>query len=413
MAPGAHRHLARRRRPDGAGVGDMASLELRGVEKEFDRGPKVIRGVDLRVEDGEFMVLVGPSGCGKSTLLRLIAGLEEISEGDLLIDGVRANDVAPSRRGVAMVFQNYALYPHLTVAENMGLSLRIGSRMPRREVEAAVGRVAEVLHLSHLLGRHPRQLSGGQRQRVAIGRAIVRKPRAFLFDEPLSNLDAALRLEMRFELARLHRELGTTMVHVTHDQVEAMTLGDRIAVVNGGRIEQVGKPVELYDRPANQFVAGFLGSPTMNFVPCRVLGGDSEHATLAVDGAGTLAVPVPAASLAVGAEVTLGVRPEHLAVASEGDGVAASVDVVEHLGDSQILHLLLPDGQTVVAKRPAERASPSPGDRVRLRPRPEACHLFAPDGRSLGNGRSRGPLGRKSTRLNSSHQSTSRMPSSA
>src|SRR5947209_15319283 len=244
----------------------MGSVSLRGVRKSFGT-VDVIKGVDLDVVDGEFLVFVGPSGCGKSTMLRMIAGLESIDGGDLMIDGQRANDVRPADRGAAMVFQNYALYPHMTVAQNMGFALKMAG-VGAKERDQQVRRAADVLRIGDLLERMPKELSGGQRQRVAIGRAIVRKPRVFLFDEPLSNLDAALRVNMRIELSRLHRELGTTMIYVTHDQVEAMTLGDRIAVFNAGVIEQLGRPLDLYQRPANQFVAGFLGSPRMNFIRC-------------------------------------------------------------------------------------------------------------------------------------------------
>ncbi|MGC3996564.1 MAG: sn-glycerol-3-phosphate ABC transporter ATP-binding protein UgpC [Anaeromyxobacter sp.] len=362
----------------------MASLQLRNLEKQYDRGPRVIQGVSLDIADGELMVLVGPSGCGKSTTLRMIAGLEDITGGDLYIGGVRANDVPPAQRGVAMVFQNYALYPHMTVAENMGFSLRIGAGLPRREVRAAVERAAEVLQITHLLERRPRELSGGQRQRVAIGRAIVRKPRVFLFDEPLSNLDAALRLQMRVELARLHQELGATMVYVTHDQVEAMTLGDRIAVFNEGVIEQVGRPLDLYDRPANQFVGGFLGSPRMNFVPCAVAEQREDAVALRIDGHAPLPLPVRLPPVAAGTAVTLGVRPEHLEIAPEGDGIPARVELTEHLGDTQIVYASLPGTRhTVTVKRAVERLALTTGEVVRLRPRADACHVFGPDGRNL------------------------------
>ena len=242
----------------------MGNVVLQGVRKRYGAA-EVICGIDLEVKDGEFMVFVGPSGCGKSTTLRMIAGLDEISQGDILIDGVRANDIHPADRGAAMVFQSYALYPHMTVAENMGFSLRMAG-VSKQERQNQVGRIAEVLRMSELLERFPKELSGGQRQRVAIGRAIVRKPKVFLFDEPLSNLDAALRVNMRIELSRLHKELGTTMIYVTHDQVEAMTMGDRIAVFNKGRVEQLGAPMELYNQPANEFVATFLGAPRINLI---------------------------------------------------------------------------------------------------------------------------------------------------
>src|ERR1700743_3142776 len=243
----------------------MGELVLRNVTKTYGEGPQVIQGIDLHIPDGQFTVFVGPSGCGKSTMLRMIAGLETVTGGDILIDGVRVNDLQPADRGISMVCQSYALYPHMTVAENMGFSLKLSGKS-KQEVREAVGRAAEILQITHLLERKPKALSGGQRQRVAIGRAIVRKPRVFLFDEPLSNLDAALRVKMRIELSRLHRELGTTMIYVTHDQVEAMTMGTRIAVFNQGRIEQLGAPLSLYNAAANQFVRGFLGAPRINLV---------------------------------------------------------------------------------------------------------------------------------------------------
>ncbi|WP_081050418.1 ABC transporter ATP-binding protein, partial [Chromobacterium subtsugae] len=248
----------------------MSRLSLSNIRKVYDDGNAVIHDVSLDIRDGEFMVFVGPSGCGKSTMMRMIAGLEDISAGELRIDGQLANDIEPAKRGVAMVFQSYALYPHMTVRGNMAFSLKLAGKS-KAEIDAAVNRAAQTLQIEHLLERKPKALSGGQRQRVAIGRAIVRKPGVFLFDEPLSNLDAALRVQMRIELARLHKELGSTMIYVTHDQVEAMTMGDRIAVFHAGRIEQVGTPLELYNRPANRFVAGFLGSPKMNFIAARPL----------------------------------------------------------------------------------------------------------------------------------------------
>ncbi|MDP9109968.1 MAG: sn-glycerol-3-phosphate ABC transporter ATP-binding protein UgpC, partial [Pseudomonadota bacterium] len=247
----------------------MADVTLRNVTKSFG-ATSILQGIDLEIRDGEFMVFVGPSGCGKSTLLRVIAGLEEITGGDLLIGGRRVNDVPPAGRGIAMVFQSYALYPHMNLYDNMAFGLKL-SRVPKKEIDAAVQHAAKILHIEHLLERKPKDLSGGQRQRVAIGRAIVRKPEVFLFDEPLSNLDASLRVRMRYEFAKLHEELNTTMVYVTHDQVEAMTLADRIAVLSAGRIEQVGTPLELYEHPDNVFVAGFIGSPRMNLIPAEVV----------------------------------------------------------------------------------------------------------------------------------------------
>ena len=298
----------------------MAALTLIGVHKRYERMP-VLHDIDLDIADGEFVVFVGPSGCGKSTLLRCIAGLEAISEGELRIDGQRSNEVPPAQRGLSMVFQSYALYPHMTVAENMSFGLRLAG-LPGTEIAVRVRQAAQALHLAPLLDRRPAQLSGGQRQRVAIGRAIVRQPRAFLFDEPLSNLDAALRVQMRLELSRLHAELGTTMLYVTHDQAEAMTLADRIVVFNAGRIEQVGPPMVLYREPVNEFVAAFLGSPRINLLPASVLG------------AGT-----PAALARVG------VRPEHLQMQTLGtqhgpaSRLRAHIRLVEPLGDSCHVHL--------------------------------------------------------------------------
>src|SRR4051812_26438129 len=305
----------------------MGQVSLRGVRKSFG-SVDVIKGVDLEVDDGEFLVFVGPSGCGKSTMLRMIAGLETIDGGDLLIDGQRANDVRPSDRGAAMVFQSYALYPHMTVAENMGFALKMAG-VGRAEREAQVRRAADVLRIGDLLARMPKELSGGQRQRVAIGRAIVRKPRVFLFDEPLSNLDAALRVNMRIELSRLHRELGTTMIYVTHDQVEAMTMGTRIAVFNQGRIEQLGAPLALYNAPANEFVAGFLGAPRINLVDRPGAGASPAHQAL-------WSALLPSASAQVR---RAGLRAEHLHVQAPGGGIVATVVLAEHLGDASVLHL--------------------------------------------------------------------------
>ncbi len=303
----------------------MARLSLQGIHKRYGE-QDVIRGIDLEVEDGEFLVFVGPSGCGKSTTLRMIAGLEAISQGTLLIDDQRANELPPAERGAAMVFQSYALYPHMSVAENMGFALKMAG-VPKAEREAQVRKTAETLKLTALLDRRPAQLSGGQRQRVAIGRAIVRKPKVFLFDEPLSNLDAALRLEMRIELARLHRQLGATMVYVTHDQTEAMTLGDRIAVFHQGRIEQLGTPRDLYEDPATEFVAGFIGSPSINLVDRPASGASPAHQALWSSWAAAL----PAAQ-------RLGIRPEHLQLAPAGQGVPAQLDFAEHLGDTHLLY---------------------------------------------------------------------------
>jgi multiple sugar transport system ATP-binding protein len=326
------------------------------------------------VRDGEFLVFVGPSGCGKSTLLRMIAGLEEISGGELQIDGRRANDVRPADRGAAMVFQSYALYPHMTVADNMGFALRMaGVRRPEREQQ--VRRAAESLRITELLGRYPRELSGGQRQRVAIGRAIVRKPKVFLFDEPLSNLDAALRVNMRIELARLHEEIGTTMVYVTHDQVEAMTLGDRIAVFNQGRIEQLGAPLELYQRPANEFVAAFLGAPRINFVDRPADGSAPAHWAL-------WSALLPAAP--AGAR-RAGIRPEHLRLGADGHGVPARVELVEHLGDAAVVHLRV-DGvrELLHAKVAGQGLAVEAGRPVALQVESGAALAFDDGGRRIG-----------------------------
>jgi multiple sugar transport system ATP-binding protein len=335
----------------------MGQVSLRGIRKTYDR-KEVIQGIDLEVEQGEFLVFVGPSGCGKSTTLRMIAGLESITAGDLLIDDVRANDLRPSDRGAAMVFQSYALYPHMTVAENMGFALKMAgtSKAQRKE---QVGRAAEILRITDLLDRYPKELSGGQRQRVAIGRAIVRKPKVFLFDEPLSNLDAALRVNMRIELSRLHKELGTTMIYVTHDQVEAMTMGDRIAVFNAGKIEQIGGPMELYRRPANEFVAGFIGSPRMNFIDRPLEGGArGPHRDLwqqLAPGTG-------------GDTHRVGIRPEHLDVTTPQEGVQATVELVEQLGDSIMVHVRV-DGlaNLVIAKVASGDRQISAGQTVGLK----------------------------------------------
>ncbi len=369
----------------------MASVRLAGITKQYDGNP-VIKGIDLDIADGEFVVLVGPSGCGKSTLLRIVAGLEEVSSGTVEIGGRVCNEVEPSRRGIAMVFQSYALYPHMTVAENMGFALKL-AKLPRPEIDERVARAAEILQIGHLLGRRPKALSGGQRQRVAIGRAIVRKPEVFLFDEPLSNLDAALRGQTRVELARLHRELGATMIYVTHDQVEAMTLGQKIVVFNGGRIEQTGTPLELYERPANRFVAGFLGSPRMNFLPGTLAGEEGRFAHVRLPGGAVLHVAAEAFHAPPGGAVTLGVRPEHLRVEERegGDGATgfpATVALVEYLGDSTIVYAQV-DGvpETIALKCRPEEVCPEPGERVMLGFDAGHGHLFDADGAALPRAR--------------------------
>jgi multiple sugar transport system ATP-binding protein len=316
----------------------MSSLTLKNIGKQYGdaTSPYVIRNLDLKIHDGEFMVFVGPSGCGKTTLLRMIAGLEDITEGEIDFDAECINDLSPAQRGAAMVFQSYALYPHMTVAQNIGFALKM-TGASKAEQARAVAQVAETLQITALLERKPKELSGGQRQRVAIGRAIVRKPRVFLFDEPLSNLDANLRVQMRVELSRMHQELGTTMIYVTHDQVEAMTLGQRIAVFNHGKIEQVGTPLDLYHRPVNLFVAEFMGSPKMNLM--SVNASASNGARLAVGDAGSLPL---AAGVVASQVVTVGVRPEDFELVEQGNGLACKVNLIEHLGDSTIIYGSLP-----------------------------------------------------------------------
>jgi multiple sugar transport system ATP-binding protein len=357
----------------------MATIELKHVRKRFGVH-EVIRGIDLVIKDREFMAFVGPSGSGKSTLLRVIAGLEEVSEGEVLIDGLPAQNVPPSQRGLAMVFQSYALYPHMTVAENMSFSLRLAG-VPKAERDQKVRAVARVLEMEPLLQRKPRQLSGGQLQRVAIGRAMVRQPKAFLLDEPLSNLDAALQAQMRLELVRLHRELNTTMVYVTHDQLEAMTMADRIVVLNDGRVEQWGSPLELYQNPATLFVAGFIGTPKMNFLDVEVKAVNEQNLTLVFSNGVRVNVPTPGERLQVGEYVKLGVRPEHVAVQQDGE-LQGEIDVLEHLGPRAYLHARLADGTKLVAQAPGDTPVRE-GDRVAFRVRPEATHLFDMAGRAL------------------------------
>jgi multiple sugar transport system ATP-binding protein len=354
----------------------MATVTLKGIRKDYG-AVQVIKGVDLSIDDREFCVFVGPSGCGKSTLLRMIAGLEEISAGDLMIDGQQVNDVPPSERGLAMVFQSYALYPHMSVADNMGFSLRLAG-VSKEERRAKVAEAARILHLDALLDRKPKELSGGQRQRVAIGRAIVRKPKVFLFDEPLSNLDAALRVQMRIELARLHDELAATMIYVTHDQVEAMTMADKIVVLQGGIIEQAGTPLELYHHPRNLFVAGFIGSPKMNFLPAKVGAISQTGTTVQLASGATLVVPVQPGRQKVGDSVTLGVRPEHMRLGVEGE-LIGEVKVVERLGGETFLYTQLQDGPMLIVQTDGETPT-GVHERVAIQIDPSTCHLFDPEG---------------------------------
>ena len=339
----------------------MAPVTLKSVAKSYGV-THVLHGIDIAIADGEFVVLVGPSGCGKSTLLRMVAGLETVTGGAIEIGDRVVNDLEPKDRDIAMVFQNYALYPHMTVATNMGFSLehRGGSKA---EIAERVKWAADILGLSHLLDRYPKQLSGGQRQRVAMGRAIVRNPQVFLFDEPLSNLDAKLRVVMRGEIKGLHQRLGVTTVYVTHDQIEAMTMADRIVVMNAGKVEQIGAPLELYDRPANLFVAGFIGSPAMNILGGTIANGRFEAAGVSL--------PLPAGIAATGA-ASYGIRPEHLQLS--GDGLPATVSLVEPMGSETQVTMRL--GEHVVVGMFRERVAARAGDTIHVLPNLEAVHLF-------------------------------------
>ncbi len=348
----------------------MTHIKLSAVGKTFG-ALKIIDNANLAIDAGEFVVFVGPSGCGKSTLLRMIAGLEEISSGTLEIAGQVANDVSASQRGVAMVFQSYALYPHMTVARNLAFGLEM-AKTSKVEIARRVAEVAELLQLTPLLDRLPKQLSGGQRQRVAIGRAIVRNPSICLFDEPLSNLDAGLRAQMRIEIARLHRRLGATFIYVTHDQAEAMTLADRIVVLNDGAVQQVGPPLELYDNPCNRFVAGFIGGTTMNFLPATVVSADC----VAVGGAGQLTCR-PVRSVAPGMRVVAGIRPEHVRLATPGEdrAIEVLVEAVENMGDQALIYGRLATGEALCSRQVGQPL-PAVGTRVRLVSTAEKVLLF-------------------------------------
>ena len=347
----------------------MASVTIQSVRKNFGNVP-ILHGVDIDIVDGSFTVLVGPSGCGKSTLLRMIAGLEEISGGEIRIGERRVNDLPPKERDIAMVFQNYALYPHMTVRDNMAFSLAL-ARTDKATIQAKVQRAAEILGLDTLLDRYPRQLSGGQRQRVAMGRAIVRDPQVFLFDEPLSNLDAKLRVAMRSEIKELHQRLKTTSVYVTHDQIEAMTMGDKIVVMRDGRIEQTGSPLELYDQPANQFVAGFIGSPAMNFLPGTLRRGAGAARVELADGT-QLEAP-PGAGGTDGQSVVLGMRPEHLTLVGEG-GIPSRVVVMEPTGMDTFVACRHEGVELAAVFR--ERHDFAPGSTIHLLPDAQRAHLF-------------------------------------
>ena len=346
----------------------MAAVVIASVQKHFG-STHVIRGVDVSIADGEFVVLVGPSGCGKSTLLRMLAGLEQISDGEIRIGERRVNDVPPKQRDIAMVFQNYALYPHMTVRENMAFALML-AKLDAATIEAKVGRAADILGLKDLLQRYPRQLSGGQRQRVAMGRAIVRDPQVFLFDEPLSNLDAKLRVAMRTEIKELHQRLRTTSIYVTHDQIEAMTMGDQVVVMKDGRVEQTGSPLELYDRPANLFVAGFIGSPAMNFLPGKLRRSGGDASVELADGSRVMA---PQGSGGVdGQPVVFGTRPEHLALSDSG--IAVQVAVVEPTGADTFVACRHQGNELSVVFH--ERHAFPPGSTIHLQPDLQRAHLF-------------------------------------
>ncbi|EGD8017875.1 TPA: maltose/maltodextrin ABC transporter ATP-binding protein MalK [Escherichia coli] len=359
----------------------MASVQLQNVTKAW--GEVVVsKDINLDIHEGEFVVFVGPSGCGKSTLLRMIAGLETITSGDLFIGEKRMNDTPPAERGVGMVFQSYALYPHLSVAENMSFGLKLAGAK-KEVINQRVNLVAEVLQLAHLLDRKPKALSGGQRQRVAIGRTLVAEPSVFLLDEPLSNLDAALRVQMRIEISRLHKRLGRTMIYVTHDQVEAMTLADKIVVLDAGRVAQVGKPLELYHYPADRFVAGFIGSPKMNFLPVKVTSTaiDQVQVELPMPNRQQVWLPVESRDVQVGANMSLGIRPEHLLPSDIADVILeGEVQVVEQLGNETQIHIQIPSIRQNLVYRQNDVVLVEEGATFAIGLPPERCHLFREDG---------------------------------
>ncbi len=357
----------------------MIKLKLDNVNKQLG-GARILRDINLEIATGEFVVFVGPSGCGKSTLLRLIAGLDSICAGDLLIDGRRVNDLEPRERGVGMVFQSYALYPHMSVYDNISFGLKL-ARTEKTSLRERVLKTAQILQLDKLLQRKPKELSGGQRQRVAMGRAMAREPDILLFDEPLSNLDASLRVQMRNEIARLHARLRSTMIYVTHDQVEAMTLADKIVVLNGGHVEQVGSPRELYERPASRFVAGFLGSPRMNFLPAR-LHAPGETSLVDTPVLGMTALPFDSSNLAADASLSLGVRPEHLSLKSAPGTAGVVVTGVEYLGSETYVHLDTGQDEPLICRCDVN-AGWQTGDRVELQPDIDKIHLFDSDGLAL------------------------------
>ena len=355
----------------------MATLNLQNITKSFGSA-KVLQGIDLAIKDKEFVVFVGPSGCGKSTLLRIVAGLELATSGHIVINGTDVSALAPVDRGISMVFQSYALYPHLTVYENIAFPLRV-QKLPEAEVQSKVAKAAEILQLGEKLHLKPGQLSGGQRQRVAIGRSIVRNPKIFLFDEPLSNLDAALRGDMRVELSQLHRDLSATMIYVTHDQIEAMTMAHRIVVLNAGRVEQFGTPMELYHHPATRFVATFIGQPNMNLVPATILGADADGLAVEYEGGLRMTLPVDPGATRAGDRIEVGIRPEN---ATLGDGLSMKVRVLERLGGASITYCVLPNGQRFCAALPGDTTI-AEGQTLTLSVNPADCHVFDATGKVM------------------------------
>jgi ABC-type sugar transport system ATPase subunit len=360
----------------------MARLELKKINKTYPDGAHIIKDASLDIKDGEFTVFVGPSGCGKSTMLRMIAGLEEISTGEMCLDGEVVNALSPTDRGIGMVFQSYALYPHMTIFENIAFGLELAKK-PKGEIESAVHSVAEMLEMTNLLQQKPGQLSGGQRQRVAIGRAIVRDPKLFLLDEPLSNLDASLRVRMRLQLAEYHQKLKSTIIYVTHDQVEAMTLADKIVVLNQGNIEQVGSPLDLYYFPKTLFVAGFIGSPKMNLLPAQLISASSDKAHLSVSSY-EIEADVNASAASVGGAMTLGVRPEDIELAETG--ISVSVKGLERLGTESLLYTSLVDGGHEVLIRVPGTIHVNLGQLLNIRIPAEKCHLFSDQGQAFERG---------------------------
>jgi ABC-type sugar transport system ATPase subunit len=358
----------------------MASVKLNNIKKRFG-DVDVLHGIDLDIKDGEFVVLIGESGCGKSTLLRLLSGLEDISEGDLYIDEERVNGRSPAKRGIAMVFQSYALYPHMNVFKNMAFGLKISGK-DKEYVNNKVMEAAKKLKIDHLLERLPRELSGGQRQRVAIGRAIVRDPKVFLFDEPLSNLDASLRVQTRVELGKLHQELKATVVYVTHDQVEAMTLGDKIVVMNKGRVEQVGAPLDLYHHPKTQFVAGFIGSPKMNFLNAKIHHSAPENTQIMLESGRVIQASIDSSSLNKGDIVKLGLRPEHIALHCENNTVEGTVTLIEHLGELSYLYVDIGQEGEMVLKVDGDNQHQA-GDKITFGIQPNHLYLFDHQGKAL------------------------------